>query len=96
MPNNHVSQSHICMVLGCLQECLLEHLPGQTVAMHYHSFCEEIVPNFQPEPPLEKLKAIPSCPIAVACKKRLFYKLQCFKMCFTFPVLLLFYVSRLY
>jgi len=35
------------------------------------SFCEQIVPNIQHEPPLVQLRAATSCPIAVTWEKRL-------------------------
>ncbi|TRZ08524.1 hypothetical protein HGM15179_018581 [Zosterops borbonicus] len=32
--------------------------------MPSHSFCEELLPNVQPKPPLAQLKTVSSCPVA--------------------------------
>jgi len=51
------------MFLEQLQGRWLHCLPRQPVPLPHCSLWEEIVPNIQPEPPLEQLKAITSYPI---------------------------------
>lgn len=41
---------------------LRHHLPGQPVPVLHHPFCEEILSDVQPQPPLLHLEAVSLCP----------------------------------
>ncbi|KAJ7400308.1 hypothetical protein BTVI_106655 [Pitangus sulphuratus] len=42
----------------------LKHHPGQPIPMPNYPFCEELLPDVQPKPPLAQLKTVSSCPAA--------------------------------
>ena len=63
-PLNCAPHCHISTFHKHLQGQWLYHLPGQHVPIPHHSFWGEIFPNIQPEPLLEQLKTITSCPLS--------------------------------
>lgn len=60
-PLNHSTKCQ--SFLDHLQRWWFHHLTGQSVQMLNHLFHEQIFPDVQPQPPLEKIEALSSHPV---------------------------------
>ena len=66
---DHGTKCHIQYFFKYSQGWWLYHLPRQTIAVLYHSFCRKLFPNIQPIFPLVQFKAVSSGSVSAAWRK---------------------------